>query len=147
MSLMVLAHHEAAHAVIAARLGLRITRAFVSAEGGAVEYADRPRDLDTLHWPIVILAGPIAEAMHKGAPFALEDIVGSDDYAQVLAHATATHGPDDAAARIERVQALAGAHVVNLWPIIQRVAAALVRSKELSGAQLAPLLLRRASDR
>lgn len=143
------AFHEAAHATVAARLGFKIHRAFISDDGcsGAVELDERHADLDMLDWPVVCLAGAIGEARYLGQKDARSAIHATSDYQQARTMAWAMDGDDGADARLARLEVLAGAHVELLWPIISRVAAALMRKKELSGKELAPLLLRRANDR
>jgi hypothetical protein len=142
------AYHEAAHATIAGKLGFRIHRAFISADGcsGAVELDEAFGDLDMQRWPIVCLSGAIAEAKYLGRADAAIVVHATTDYQKARMMAWAAHG-DGADAQLDRWHALAGAYVELNWSIIQRIAAALLRQKELSGKELAPLLLRRASDR
>jgi hypothetical protein len=130
--------HEASHAVVGHRFGLRIVRACIRADAsGAVEH--QPGAADDFLGPIATsLAGPFAELI-RGADRVREFHLA--------------HGPDVLAAKCEaeksrardpqlsnevfaRVSACA---VVSNWKTIERVACALRSCNELDGATIAAL--------
>ena len=126
--------HESAHAVIGRRCGIAVDRATISADGrsGEVRWASNA-------WPeaaiIVALAGAAAQRRLNlaGDDGAYQDFEQARD---VAARTWGFWSP----LHLDRLQAICKAEVEAAWPDIERLAIALYRHGELTGAEIESIL-------
>jgi hypothetical protein len=148
------AFHEAGHAVIAWSLGLKVHSAtIVPAPGihGGVEHAnplrgihldydgsDRARRRAEIAI-IVCLAGPVAQQRYK--PRSWRSYHGQYDHSQAADLALSLNGSDEATnAHLKYLAIVARDMVAALWPLIERVAGALIERRTLTAAEIATVL-------
>jgi hypothetical protein len=139
---LIIAHHEAGHAVVARALGLEVTRVDLKF------CRTRRRDDPITYWSqaVVACAGPIAELRFAGycedTLAMMEGSAWKTDRAN--AHDWLRRLDDSGAARfkatLEQAQNMAAHLVGEHWDAIVRVAEALASEGELSGARIGALM-------
>jgi hypothetical protein len=137
-----LAYHEAGHAVLGARFGAKLECAQISDAGGSMLFDEAFDALGLLQVAIIHLAGLAAEGRacgHAERDLAAEDLAKTRE----VVSASVNLDPDAPAVdeHIMRIEALTDSYVATLWPNIEQVAEALLRSGTLAGPELTRLLI------
>jgi hypothetical protein len=141
--------HEAGHATVACMFGFDVKVAVLHAvgasqsEAGRVELRDHVFEIDDdpTRYLTYLLSGAAAEKRQTGS-YSKRD---ASDLAQALTAAAVVLNVDRDSPRavtaVRDAQALANALMLNnaLWEWVQRVAAALIQRRRLTGRQIAEL--------
>ena len=139
---VVLAHHEAAHGVIAIVCGIAVSRVSIVRSRDTLGYmrpAQRITEIGMDSVAITWLSGPAAEKRLTGAagPGCAEDFTVARAFVAAMLRGTPTPARVDE--HLARFAALAEARVCLHWDWITRVAEALMRRRGLTGSEIADL--------
>jgi hypothetical protein len=149
-----IAFHEAGHAVVSWNRGIKIHRATIIPSPefrGRVEHSNPLRAV-RLDWDrsdrarrraesmiVVCLAGPEAQRRHSPR----SGYLGASDHAEAADLASRFNGSDEAVnAYLKWLSVVARDELAVLWPLVERVAHALVAKRTLTAAEVKALLAR-----